>query len=419
DCPICDQAGECGLQDQYMKYGLYESEVEKADKVHKCKAQVIGPEVILDQERCVLCSRCVRFVYEVTGTRELGIFQRGDRAEIGVAPGRQLDNNYSLNTVDICPVGALTSRDFRFRQRVWRLKGTRSICPGCATGCNVRLDHNAGRLWRVKPRRNDEVNREWMCDLGRKTYKIVQAETRLKSPLTRDALRQRALEWFRPGEVGLAVASPHVSLEEMYLFARVMERLGAPAPLGGLTDADRGEGDDLLLSGDRTPNRAGLRWLGLTELPAAELAARIDAAREKTIVIYGGDPAADPAVAKALATCRRVVYAGTHENETSRAAAFTVPTSTWAEKEGLFVNRQGRVQAFWTALAAPEGVEEDASFWVSLLRRLGEPEEPLEVVERRRRLGRALGLEGIDLGRLPATGAVIDPATVTAGGGGR
>ena len=158
DCPICDQAGECGLQDQYMDFGLYESKVEMAAKVNKRKVKVIGPQVILDQERCVLCSRCVRFCQEVTGTGELGIFNRGDRAELDVAPGVELDNNYSLNTVDICPVGALTSRDFRFAKRVWMLKSARGVCPGCATGCNVRIDHEGGRVFRLKPLRNPQVN---------------------------------------------------------------------------------------------------------------------------------------------------------------------------------------------------------------------------------------------------------------------
>ena len=195
DCPICDQAGECGLQDQYMNYGLYESEVSQSDKVHKAKVQVIGPRVVLDKERCVLCSRCVRFCDEVTRTGELGIFNRGDRAEIGVAPGRQLDNAYSLNTVDICPVGALTSLDFRFRKRVWLLRSTPSICHGCATGCNVRVDHEAGTVYRLKPRRNPAVNGSWMCDEGRDTYRELHVASRLSAPLLRRDGELRSATW--------------------------------------------------------------------------------------------------------------------------------------------------------------------------------------------------------------------------------
>ena len=430
DCPICDQAGECGLQNQYMEYGLYESEVEKSDKVHKAKAEVIGPEVILDKERCVLCSRCVRFVYEVTGTRELGVFQRGDRAEIGVAPGRTLDNNYSVNTVDICPVGALTSRDFRFRQRVWMLRSTPSICPGCATGCNVRLDYNMGRVWRLKPRRNDEVNQEWMCDLGRKTYHVVRDETRLTAPLARDgtatvavspeAAKQRLAEWLRPGEVGLAVASPHQSLEELFLFRRLVALLAnGSKPVGGRAGADMGEGDDLLLSADRTPNRRALEWLGMPEESVADLAAKVAGAAGKTVLVYGSDLAADPVLAKALAGCERLVYLGTHANATSQAAALAIPTCTWAEKDGLFVNRQGRIQAFRRAVAPPDGVTEDAWRLVDLLRAAGETDAPRELTAWRRILGEDLGLAGADLDRLPATGFVPEPAAASAGGADR
>src|SRR3954466_15735638 len=180
DCPICDQAGECGLQDQYMQFGKYDPEMAET-KVKKHKVIDLGPTVVLDSERCILCSRCVRFTDEVSKTNELGIFNRGDRSEIGTVQGKPLDNNYSLNTVDICPVGALTSKDFRFRQRVWYLKEADSICPGCSTGCSVKVHYNEEGLWRVKPRENKEVNGHWMCDVGRDTYKFVNLKARLLS----------------------------------------------------------------------------------------------------------------------------------------------------------------------------------------------------------------------------------------------
>ena len=178
DCPICDQAGECGLQAQYMRFGQYDPEMAEP-KVKKHKVIDLGPTVVLDSERCILCSRCVRFTDEVSKTKELGIYNRGDRSEIGTAPGVPLNNNYSLNTVDICPVGALTSKDFRFRQRAWYLKEADSICPGCSTGCNVKVSYNEEGLWRVKPRENQAVNGYWMCDVGRNTYKFVNLKARL------------------------------------------------------------------------------------------------------------------------------------------------------------------------------------------------------------------------------------------------
>ncbi|HEX2441295.1 MAG TPA: 2Fe-2S iron-sulfur cluster-binding protein, partial [Methylomirabilota bacterium] len=172
DCPVCDQAGECWLQIYYMKHGLYDPRMTD-EKVHKPKAVPLGPHVMLDAERCILCSRCVRFCDEVTGTGELGIFHRGDHSEIGLFPGRDLTNNYSANVVDICPVGALTDRDFRFQVRVWYLDTAKSICTGCARGCNIdvhvnrrRPPHAEGRrVARLKPRYNADVNAWWLCDL--------------------------------------------------------------------------------------------------------------------------------------------------------------------------------------------------------------------------------------------------------------
>lgn len=169
DCPICDQAGECGLQDQYMKFGQYDSEMGQ-QKVKKSKVVDLGPKIVLDSERCILCSRCVRFTEEVSKTNELGIFNRGDHSEIGTYAGKPLDNDYAVNTVDICPVGALTSKDFRFRQRVWLLKDKPSVCTGCSTGCSIDVYYNKEGLWRVKPR-HSEVNGYWMCDEGREIYK--------------------------------------------------------------------------------------------------------------------------------------------------------------------------------------------------------------------------------------------------------
>ncbi|HTL48707.1 MAG TPA: 2Fe-2S iron-sulfur cluster-binding protein, partial [Verrucomicrobiae bacterium] len=178
DCPVCDQAGECWLQDYYMKHGLYNSRLGE-DKVKKPKAVPLGPTVMLDAERCILCSRCIRFCDEVSKTSELGFIQRGDHTEIAVAPGKELDNKYSGNTVDICPVGALTDRDFRFKIRVWYLKEEDSICNGCSRGCNIQVHYNLDRpqhgkgerVKRLKPRFNERVNKWWMCDEGRYGYK--------------------------------------------------------------------------------------------------------------------------------------------------------------------------------------------------------------------------------------------------------
>jgi NADH-quinone oxidoreductase subunit G len=180
DCPVCDQAGECWLQDYYMRFGLYDARFYE-QKVKKPKAVPIGPTVMLDAERCILCSRCVRFSDEITKTSELGIVNRGDHSEIAVHPDKELNNKYSGNVVDICPVGALTDRDFRFKCRVWYLKKADSICPGCARGCNTEIHYNldrpqhggGDRVMRLKPREYPEVNQWWMCDAGRYGYKFI------------------------------------------------------------------------------------------------------------------------------------------------------------------------------------------------------------------------------------------------------
>jgi NADH-quinone oxidoreductase subunit G len=411
DCPICDQAGECGLQDQYMEYGLYESDVEKRDKVHKSKAQVIGPHVILDKERCVLCTRCVRFCDEVTHTSELGIFNRGDRAEIGVAPGVELANNYSLNTVDICPVGALTSRDFRFQKRVWLLRSTHGVCQGCATGCNIRIDHEGGRVYRLKPRRNDDVNGPWMCDLGRMTYKDLHAENRL----TRPARGQEVLTWaqaraalaaaLKPGGVALAITSGRQTLEELTLFRRLARKLtGESQVIGGLADEARGEGDDILLSADRLPDREALAWLGLRETGAAAVAEL--AGDRGVVLVYGGDPAAVPELARALQRAR-VIYLGTHANATAALAELVVPLAMWAEKDGLCVNRQGRVQRFQRAILPPGEAREDWRVLVELLGQLGDDLAVAGLPALRRLVAGELGLEDADvLNNLPVAGLV-------------
>ena len=185
DCPICDQAGECELQEQYMQFGKYSPNMAES-KVKKRKVIDLGSKIVLDSERCILCSRCVRFTDEVSKTHELGIFNRGDNSEIGVFKDKALENNYALNTVDICPVGALTSKQFRFRQRVWYLKTADSICPGCSTGCNIKTFYNEEGLFRFQPRYNKQVNGHWICDKGRELYALPNKAGRLlkaKPPL--------------------------------------------------------------------------------------------------------------------------------------------------------------------------------------------------------------------------------------------
>ena len=178
DCPICDQAGECKLQEYSVDYGQSSSRFVEP-KVHKPKAVDLGPRIVLDDERCILCTRCIRFSKDIVGDDALGIVNRGSYNTLTAYPGKEFDNNYTLNTVDICPVGALTSKDFRFKMRVWFLKETKSVCTSCATGCNIIIGSREEKIYRYEPRQNDAVNSCWMCDSGRLNYKWVGREDRL------------------------------------------------------------------------------------------------------------------------------------------------------------------------------------------------------------------------------------------------
>lgn len=239
DCPICDQAGECGLQEYYMEVGKYDSEMRE-HKVNKQKAVDLGEKIVLDKERCILCSRCVRFTQEVSKTSELGIYNRGDRSVIGTVNDEIMKDNYQVNTVDICPVGALTSKDFRFEQRVWFLKESDSICNGCSQGCNISVHHKSGKhIYRLKPRYNAEVNSYWMCDDGRPTYKTANYDRRLTGAQlggvelpTAEAIQtwlsdlKTLIATERTEEVGIWI-HPDLTNEELsQIVAQLRDRLG-------------------------------------------------------------------------------------------------------------------------------------------------------------------------------------------------
>jgi NADH-quinone oxidoreductase subunit G len=372
DCPVCDQAGECWLQIYYMKYGLYDPRMMD-EKVHKPKAVPLGPHVMLDAERCILCSRCVRFCDEITGTGELGIFNRGDHSEIGLFPGRDLVNNYSANVVDICPVGALTDRDFRFQVRVWYLDTAKSVCTGCARGCNVdvhvnrRRPHHAEgkRVARLKPRFNAEVNAWWLCDVGRYHHDFVDAPTRLTAPLHRtggaateatwdDAITAAAEALRRhPPEQVAVLASPHMANEDLLALRRVLESRGIRQVVFDLPPAEPTAADDFLLRADRTPNRRGAELIGLGGDAAALLAAA-RSGRVKCLWVFDHDvlasgwPAAE--VAEALGKVETLIFTGTNANATSERAHWVLPAAAWVERDGTFTNFEGRVQRFRTAV---------------------------------------------------------------------
>jgi NADH-quinone oxidoreductase subunit G len=346
---------------------------------------------MLDAERCILCSRCVRFCDEVTGTGELGIFNRGDHSEIGLFPGKALENKYSGNVTDICPVGALTDRDFRFQVRVWYLDTARSICNGCARGCNIevhtnrrRPHHNHGRrIARIKPRHNPDVNQWWICDEGRYGFRWIDDDTRLLAPTRRAEGRDVALGWdeaiaalaealkrYRPEEVGI-LASPQMSNEDLFALQRVAAQLGVAGVDHRVPPRVPGDEDNLLIRADKNPNRRGAELIGLGQGDARAI---LDGARQRRVkllwifqhdLLDSGFPAAD--VTAALAGAEMVVFQGPSANATSAGAHLVLPSAAYVEREGTFTNFQGRVQRFRT-VTEPLG---DAMADWSILGRIG------------------------------------------------
>ena len=368
DCPICDQAGECGLQDQYMEFGKYDPEMAER-KVKKKKVVDLGPTVVLDSERCILCSRCVRFTDEVTKTNELGIFNRGDRAEIGTFDGKPLANKYSLNTVDICPVGALTSKDFRFRQRVWYLKDDESICTGCSTGCNVKVYFNKEGFFRVKPKFNAEVNGHWMCDEGRDIYKFLNLENRLTKAWSRQpgqdwkeaapslAAREFASAIGKFGsKVGLVLTGQYSVEEYEAVLSQFVKKTGSKKVYHWINNPNSlKDFDGLLLRGDRNPNTAGLEQVlkaqGLAALPFDNLEKDLKSKEVEMILVAGPENQKwFPDFAekmKVVSLAQNVVWMQAGRNESLMnltGQVLLLPLKTFVEKEGTYVNFSGRAQ---------------------------------------------------------------------------
>jgi NADH-quinone oxidoreductase subunit G len=357
DCPICDQAGECKLQDYAYEFGMVESRSREPRRALK-KNVDLGPTVVFDQERCILCRRCVRFCDEVSKTSELRVLGRGDRSVIETLPGVPLDNDYSMNVADICPVGALTTKDFRFRIRVWFLDDVPGVCTGCANGCNVHLGVANNRVYRYVPRRNDAVNDTWICDAGRMSYKRIGSPDRLKAPLVRGELgvpelvgaqkavelaaaRLRRLIGSHGAGVVAGVASAHASNEDLFVFKRL---LGAIGTENSGVAVPQGAADALLVKAEKAANAAGARALGFGD--AASVAERIRGGGALGLIVLGHD-LLDPRYlggVEELARLDTLIVIDSHVSELQRVAHVLLPCRVAAEKWGTLTNAGGRVQ---------------------------------------------------------------------------
>ncbi len=404
DCPVCDQAGECELQNYYMDFGCYDPRFNENKKKRR-KAWPIGPHVILDQERCVLCTRCVRFTQEITKTGELSVHERGHLSEIAIFPGVELDNPYSGNVVDICPVGALTDRDFRFQCRVWFLGSASSICPGCSRGCNIEIHYNerfnpryhSHRVHRLKPRFNADVNGHWMCDEGRYAYHTIDAPDRLRVPAVRQAEGREPAGWSEAiertaralkqiieayGPQAVAVlASPEMSNEELFtLRCLFVEHLKVEKVAFHVPQREKVYADDFLITADKHPNSRGAQALGISTADSDGILNACGKGAVRFLYVchhdltrsYGLEP-----VGTALGRVDFVAYHGAFHHATAELAQVCMPSAVYAERAGTFTNLQGRVQRFNAAIPPLEQALPDLEIFHLLSEALGAPPMPV------------------------------------------
>lgn len=413
DCPICDQAGECTLQEFSSKHGRgYSRFIE--EKNVKPKRTRLGPRVTLDDERCVLCSRCIRFCDEIANDSVLGFTDRGSYSTLTCFPGKELANNYSLNTVDICPVGALTSTDFRFKMRVWFLKEVNSIDFETSVGANTVVSAREGKIYRVTPRRNDEVNDTWMTDSGRELYKIVEAEDRLTAcsiagnevPATESIAKASEI---LQGEAVAIVGSGQCSVEEHYALKALAKSIGSQS-----VDlvARYGDGDGLLMSVDRNPNVRGALVTGLIDrLPEERLdglGSKIDSGEVKTVFSVKEDLAEAGLSEEQLAKVA-IIYLGTHRNATSEKADVVLAGLTQFEKSGTVVNQQFRIQKFNRVVPGPRGCIEDLYSLATIVANIGNETFPSTLGSIWKRIAGEIGqLAELSFQSLPDQGRILD-----------
>jgi NADH-quinone oxidoreductase subunit G len=396
DCPICDQAGECKLQDYYMDYDAEASRFPLGKKNKKGKAIDIGSSVMLDQERCILCARCTRFLDEITHTSELAIFERGDHCEIDTYPGHKIDNKYAGNVVDICPVGALTEKDFRFRMRVWYLHRTPSVCGGCERGCSIDIHHHRGRIYRYKPRHNPAVNSYWMCDEGRHGFPALQNETRLTAPLVQDkdrlapenwasALRRLASrirelgETYGANSIGAVIGAQSTNEEAFALKRLMVDTIGSDRIATVSWSAPGASGDDeLLIRANKNPNTRGLAALGLPAHGLDALAASVAAGELKMLIVMRADLVrilGEEEFVRHFGALDYMAVLDTDASETCQMANQVLAIGAYPEIEGSFTNFQGRIQRLKQAFPPPG----QALSGIDVLARLG---HALDGVER-------------------------------------
>jgi len=371
DCPICDEAGECKLQEYAYNYSVGESRFVE-EKVHKDKRIKLGPNVMFDGERCISCSRCIRFCDEIAEDPELTFVQRGDHVTIRTYPGQEMDNPYSMNTIDICPVGALTSIDFRFKARVWDMSSNKSICVGCSRGCNIDIWVRNNEILRLTPRHNEDVNSYWMCDHGRlNTFKFVNAESRIHYPQIRkdgnlievgwDEAFSEAVSRLKtfPKDQIAVIGSSFATCEDNFLTAKFAKNVLSTGNLDFIRHANPDFADDILRTEDITPNTNGALLAGVTPFQAGlDINGILKGIKDQKIralyLIEDDIVQKFPELESSIAKLDLMIVHSSNFNSSTNYADIVFPASTFAEKHGTFLNGFGVLQRIRPAVATSE-----------------------------------------------------------------
>ncbi|HEV2970285.1 MAG TPA: 2Fe-2S iron-sulfur cluster-binding protein [Pirellulales bacterium] len=374
DCPICDKAGECLLQDYHFKHGQNQ---RRADiRPFSSRRRELGETVTLFVDRCVMCSRCVRFTREISGTKELLVINRGSHEEIDVFPGHPLANKMSGNVVDLCPVGALGDKDFLYTQRVWFMQSHPGVCAGCSTGCSILVDENQDTVYRLRPRENPFINKWWMCDEGRYGYHHVHHPERLVEARRHEATGYVNVDWsVIPAELDArltkagrlaAVISPHQTVEEAYLLAKLVRQYDPEAPLAlgpvPMAGEDERFASGFTIHAEKCPNRRGVEAV-LKDFSGAvmtfdEMLDQLDAEKIQAVWVAGGyrEPWIDDATAERLAGERLLIVQDLFDSPLWQRATYQLPGASFAERSGSYVNFADRLQSFEWAIRPPAGV---------------------------------------------------------------
>ncbi len=439
DCPTCDQAGECWLQDYSFRYGRGYSRLQEPKRLPPDKPY-IGDQITLFTDRCIMCTRCVRFTREISGTAELMVVARGSAEEIDIFPGQPCNNKLAGNVVDLCPVGALCSKDFLYKQRVWWLESATSVCPNCSTGCSIHVDQSDDRVYRLRPRANPQAQGDFMCDEGRFGWKYMHRDDRLVLPeqrrdgalVSRDwdivlpAVQSALFEAARQQKGIAAVLSPWMTVEEAYLLATYLRSLTSKVSFAMGPVREVGEDDKypkdvhgrpmepvkFTIRAEKCPNRRGveavLRHFAGDVIPMGDVLGRTAAGDFSAVYLVGGDPDGwiTDMQAAALDSVATVVVQDILPSAASKRATFVLPGGSFAERDGTFVNHSGLAQGIRRAIRSPGEARPDGRilwelagrrglFNAALLRReMGEAIESLGALA-----SGQLGDQGVRLGK--------------------